>query len=308
VNRVLFIVGTSYTGSTLLAFLLDAQPEMVSVGELRGPNLGWDDPRTYPCSCGETLESCEFWSKVSDGMAARGHRFDAGHWDLRFLVHQHRLARLLTRSLGGGPLGAARDHLLIRTPRWGAKLRDVASRNEAVVRTITDLTGTEVFVDSSKDPVRARYLDRLSGLDIHVVHLVRDSVGFVSSYLKNKSSLKSDRALVATAIRRWNRMAACVERLLASIPSERQLLVRYEDLCADTEKLLERIAVFVGLRADRAPVDVKADRHHIIGNRMRLSYRGGIAVDESWKARLSTDQIEYIRKRTRRHRRLFGYG
>ena len=307
-NRVLFIVGTSYTGSTLLAFLLDAQPEMVSVGELRGPKLGWDDPRTYPCSCGKTLESCAFWRKVGDGMAARGYRFDAEHWDLRFQVHQHRLVRLLTRSLGGDHLDTARDRLLLRTPRWGARLRDVASRNEAIVRTILDLTETEVFVDSSKDPVRARYLDRLSALDIHVVHLVRDSVGFVSSYLKNKRSLKSDRALLAMGVRRWNRMAACVEHLLAAIPSERQLLVRYEDLCADTEKLLERIAAFVGIRAERAPVDVKAERHHIIGNRMRLSYRGGIAVDESWKTRLSTDQIEYIRKRTRRHRRIFGYG
>ena len=54
-ERFLYVVGTSFTGSTLLSFLLNLHPQIVSVGEMTGPFRGVADRQAYPCSCGAAL-------------------------------------------------------------------------------------------------------------------------------------------------------------------------------------------------------------------------------------------------------------
>ncbi len=68
--RVIYIAGAAHSGSTLLDLMLNAHPDIVSVGEVLKLNrqLAYRDPerKTYaPCSCGApSLLQCEFWSAV----------------------------------------------------------------------------------------------------------------------------------------------------------------------------------------------------------------------------------------------------
>ena len=75
-ERFLYVVGTSFTGSTLLSFLLNLHPQIVSVGECDPNFSNWSDPNEFPCSCGRTLAACPFWTAVDEEMAERGLRFD----------------------------------------------------------------------------------------------------------------------------------------------------------------------------------------------------------------------------------------
>ena len=70
-ERFLYIAGTSFTGSTLLSFLLNLHPQIVGVGEMTGPFRGVEDRRGYPCSCGAALSECPFWTAVGQEMAGR---------------------------------------------------------------------------------------------------------------------------------------------------------------------------------------------------------------------------------------------
>lgn len=299
---VVCVVGTGFSGSTLLSFLLNAHPEVASVGEATGPFDQWADQRTYPCSCGETLAECAFWKRVGEEMRARGSAFGPNCWNLEFRIARSRpLNHLLSRSLRNNALDAARDRLVRAVPVWRNMLEAQADRNERLVASVLAITGKRVFLDASKDPVRARELLRLTRLDLRVVHLVRDTPGFVSSFIKNT------RGSMGLGIRYWNRMAGHVERLAALLPDDRFLRVRYEDLCVATDDVLARITGFAGLGPMRGPVDFRSTPHHVIGNRMRLTGSSEVRLDESWRERLSAEQVRAILRGSRRRRARLGY-
>src|SRR6185503_4540845 len=68
--RVIYIAGTSHSGSTLLDLMLNAHPAIFASGELLKLNrqLKIKDARKgthAPCSCGApSLWECPFWSAV----------------------------------------------------------------------------------------------------------------------------------------------------------------------------------------------------------------------------------------------------
>lgn len=68
--RVIYIAGTSHSGSTLLDLMLNAHPAILSAGEVLKLNrqLGIKNARKgthAQCSCGApSLWECRFWSGV----------------------------------------------------------------------------------------------------------------------------------------------------------------------------------------------------------------------------------------------------
>lgn len=299
--RLVYVVGSGYSGSTLLAFLADAHPRIASVGEATGP-VRRDDPGAYPCSCGRPLAACPFWADVGAAMRRRGHEFGPGRWELAFQVGASRaLRQLAIQSLRHNRLDALRDAAVLRVPGWGARLRALARRNAAFVESVLEASGKEVLVDATKDPARGRLLLRTPGLDVRIVHLVRDAPGQVCS------ALGREKASLAGAIRRWKRMVGHAARLQALVPAGRFLEMRYEDLCRAPDTEMARLARFAGLAPAPLPPDFRAGDHHIIGNRMRMGATGAIALDERWRERLTPAQIDTILRRTADARRRLGY-
>jgi len=302
------VTGTGFSGSTLLSFLLDSHPEIVSVGEATGPFIHWKDKATYPCTCGSPIGECALWRRVGKEMARRSFRFDPDHWDVRFELGSGRWTRqILSRSLGHPDLDDVRDWFVLHASPWGGRLRQLAARNAAYVASIQAASGKRIMVDASKDPVRARAFERLTQIDPLHIHLVRDSPGYASSHLKNIARSQPEKATIDNAIQTWNRMAGHVERLYAIVPETRRIRVRYEDLCRDPASTLRRITDFLGAEPFEGPVDFRASMHHIIGNDMRMGTSSEIRLDEAWRDRLTPVQVAEIERRTARGRRAFGY-
>jgi hypothetical protein len=191
----------------------------------------------------------------------------------------------------------------------GRHVREIGRRNEALVASARSVTGKPVFADASKDVNRARLLDRTTDLAPHVIHLVRDSLGFVAS--KKSRAEKNRRAArgakIDNAARLWNRRGAQAEELFATLPPERRLRLRYEDLCTDPEREFGRVCELLGLEKLPGPYEFLAGDHHIIGNRMRLSSSSEIVLDERWRSILSEEEAETVRRSTSRYREVFGY-
>jgi hypothetical protein len=300
-SRVLYVVGTGFTGSTLLSFLLNGHPEIASVGEATGPIDEWGDQRTYPCSCGKTLADCEFWRRMGTEMQGRGVRFGPNLWDLRFRLSRNAFVQqVLSKSLRNNVLDALRDRLVLQVPAWRVRLEETALRNVAFVESVLAVTGKSVFLDATKDAARGRHLLRLTSLELFVVHLVRDSFGYVSSHMDRDRSLDS-------GIRFWKRTIGHANHLSALLPPRRFLRVRYEDLCASTETELARIVRFAGLEPQRGPENFRDQDHHMIGSQMRLGSSGQVVLDERWRERLTPWQRRAIGWRTARYRHLLGY-
>lgn len=310
------VVGMAYSGSTMLAMLLDQHPDVVSLGEVRGPVPLAGALEDFPCACGDRLVRCRLWADIAAEMEAAGHAFSVHDWRLRLDAldiesnerSRSRLAvrQLVDRSLRVNRMDEARDHLIRMVPRFDRQLRDRIARNEAFIDAARRATATSTLADTSKDPVRAVRLRRWTDRRILVVHLVRDSLGAVASWRHHRSE-SGRRASVAQAVRAWERSAAAAERIERAVPVSAFVRIRYEDLCADPATEVGRLFASAGLRAHAVEPTVGGG-HHVIGNRVRLAGPQPVRLDERWQDRLSRREAEAIARRTGATRRRLGYG
>lgn len=299
----LFVAGTPYSGSTLLSFLLDAHPDCVCLGEINGLTADVV-PEEYRCSCGRPFLACEFWNGIAARMQELGSPIDlrCAEWVTEFRAFENRyLNHVCIGPLQSGALDTLRDLALAPLLALRGGLARGGLANAALARAALDATGASVFADATKSPQRIRFLARTPGLDLRVVHLVRDARGGVASYMKNAS------ASVERAARQWvlrNRMA---DRARRYVPTGGWLVVRQSDLCDDVQGTMDRIADFARLRRAAVPAELRPREHHIVGNRMRLADRITVRSDDSWRDTLGEDGLRTVARICGPLNRSFGY-
>jgi hypothetical protein len=304
--RLAYILAASHSGSTLLAMLLGAHPEAVTVGELKATNLGATD--RYRCSCGALIKECDFWRRVAQEMRARGYPFDITRAKTNILDVDSRYAAQLLRPLHRGVLlESIRDRALTLSRVWRKHLEEVQKRNLALLETLGTLTGARVVVDSSKLGLRLKYLLRIPSLDVKVVRLIRDGRGVALTYVNpaefadtRNEGLRGGGSGVSTetgremrrAAREWKRSNEEADALLAGLPRSDWLEVRYEDLCGDPSNTLRAVCSFLGLDSAQIVLDFRSVEHHVVGNGMRLDSTSDVLLDERWKTFLSEEQLQ----------------
>jgi Sulfotransferase family len=247
--RVIYIAGTSHSGSTLLDLMLNAHPAIFAAGEVLKLNrqLQVKDARRgirAPCSCGApSLWECRFWSAVD-----------------------RRTRETSRKSL------TALDMLDYRD-------LDAASASNAVVfNAIADVSGRNFVVDSSKLPGRLYYLMRLKGLDVYPVHLVREPKGQINSVVRKHGGFFKH-------IFRYELIHEQLRRALRSVPHS---VVHYEDLVRDPKAALRSILQPLGLDFDPRQLEwAEAEKHEVAGNHMRFNATSELVLDESWRQSLS---------------------
>jgi hypothetical protein len=283
--RVVFIGGCGRSGSTLLARMLGEVPGFFSAGELR---FIWQRGlvENQLCGCGTPFRECSFWQAVGDDAFGGWEKIDAEEMAaLERAVDRHRYLPFLV------------------APRvWPGYRKRLARYTDVLARLYAGLaraTGGAYIVDSTKDPPFAFLLRRVPGLDLRVVHLVRDSRGVAFSWTKRVR--KPEEIETTTYLHtyhpvemglRWIVYNLCFH-LLAHLGVPR-LLTRYEGLVVAPRAEIERVAAHLGEKVgadDLAFLDgggVALGLHHTVsGNPMRFE-RGTIPlrVDEEWKTRL----------------------
>lgn len=304
--RFVTIPGVPYTGSTLLAFLLNAQPRCVSLGPICGPY--WSRGARldgYRCSCGELLLECPLWQRVLARMQEMGFPFEINEtrWATRIDGSDRRLLDiLLVRSLRNDLLNAVRDALVAPWPPLRRRQAEAAAYNWAFARAALDVTGRQVFVDSSRDPLRTRVLASAPGIDLWAIHLVRDVRGNAASWIKHFGRHEPRRAAAV-----WRRANLETERVRRCVSPDRWLMIRYSDLCADVQATMDRVADFLGVERAPVPEDFRALDHHLLGNEMRLEGSGAVREDTSWRDRLRTEDLEVIARVAGPLSRRFGF-
>jgi Glycosyl transferase family 2/Sulfotransferase family len=282
---VIFIAGSGRSGSTMLERVLGAMPGFVNVGELIDMFRRATDGER--CGCGLAFTDCPFWTAV-------GKRAFGG-WDTGDLAavsklqdkvaRQRHLPRLLAQRLTGQDFRA-----------------DVAAYGEyyrKLYRAIAAEAGAQYVVDASKWPVQALALAR-AGIDVRVIHLVRDARGVAYSHSKKDVARphtlnENDvmwRNAPAGAAARW---VACQSEIELLRPGVRVSRVRYEDFVREPRHTVETALTELGLPhvpGDLAHIDqervVLGKSHGLSGNPSR--FRDGEIVlrgDEAWRDQMS---------------------
>ncbi len=279
---------SSYSGATLLSFLLNAHPSIASIGEMNG--LVSKDPEHYVCSCGKMIQTCEFWQAMGREMSARGHDFDLADFRTEFCFQGPAwMQRLRVGSFGHVKLDAVRDAALKRVPGERRQFMRLVARNLAFVDSVLKLTGKSVFVDTSKDHLRARALKMFSTCDVRVIHLVRDPRGVAASRLSRGVQLQA-----GEMARQWVRLHSRLQTWNGVLAPGKYIRVRYEDLCQDPRGMLRTLYAFCGVDPEFEASDFRSCPHHIVGNPMRLTNLSVIRLDERWRELLAEEQQKEV--------------
>lgn len=284
-KNILLIVSAARSGSTLLSLLLGTMKGACNAGELfhffdRGL------AENHYCGCGERVRSCPFWTGVVEAA------------DLSMVPEEARDAHLTLRQ-------ALRKHSL--WPRYGVRNRVAAQRAYSLTRQlyggIHQKAGGDWIIDSSKQPIYARYLIDTFGWErVHILHLVRDPRGVAHSAAKRR--LKTDTGDPSVYMNRrgymqsayqWAKLQVSAELLKGKAAG--YCLLRYEDMCTEGEAavaravsaldpdLRERFALAATARAAGQPWG--GDQHTVSGNPIRVG-AGALAVtpDMEWRDKL----------------------
>jgi hypothetical protein len=284
--RVLYIASSSFSGSTLLSFLLNAHTRITTVGEMEGWKTA--DPERFRCSCGEVLKVCPFFQRMAEafGRADLPFRMPNDFGTGYRLLDNTRLNLYLTEALPWirhSALEKARDAIVRRLPPFAGRIRRNDRANVLFIRTALTLANADVFVNADKTPFRLRYLRRIAEFDLQVMHLVREPRGVALTFMENRGW---DAGL---AMRVWIREQRDILRILGEQPNT--LRVYYEDVCDDTNAALARIERFAGVEPEAFGGDFRSADHHILGNAMRLDRVGSIVKSERWKTKLSAADL-----------------
>jgi hypothetical protein len=271
---VVYIAGYGRSGSTILDIVLGNHPKVASLGEV-GEFWGTYHATSSHCSCNRSYQGCAFWSQV-------GSKAFPGSSAETFASY-----RAIARRLEGwrGLL-----HLLGKH-KARAEKQIYARITKTLFSTVCGVSGKNILVDSSKTAYafswRALALQRLCGLDVRLVHLVRDGRGVIASSLvgSNRKLLQGLNARVAHAPYRalfgWvaANFFAMILRLL--FPRSSYHLMRYEALITDPETELARLGRFLGLDLNLLADCIIREKEFGVGHLMagnRLARAGKVRV------------------------------
>jgi len=284
-TRVVFLAGLGRSGTTLLERALAELPGVEALGEV---NHLWHRSlvEDEPCGCGEAFSHCPYWQAV--GNKAFG---GWGNVDVA-AVDQAQSKAMRLRQI----VGLARGDV-----RLAPAAALIADHHRRVYDAASSVAGASVLVDSSKHPALAYILRHEPGIDLRVVHVVRDSRGVAYSWMK-KIERPEGRSGGSERLMTRYRPSASALLWLAHNSSTTMLrrlgtpvmLVRYESFVQEPRRALAAVAEFASLELDTNAFDFVEDdairlrpAHTASGNPLRFaSGRLEIRPDEAWRSQL----------------------
>jgi Sulfotransferase family len=293
-QKVLYIGGFGRSGSTLVERILGQLPGFCSSGEVvfiwqRGLIDG------QLCGCGVPVPECEFWSRVGKTAFGGWDQIDAHE----MLALQKRVDR--NRYIPSMVAPKLRPAAQADLDRY----TDVLSK---LYRAIGEVAGARVVIDASKHASTAFLLRRVPGIDLRVVHLVRDSRGVAYSWTKEvkKPEVTGDDAFMpqyspSSSGRQWvaynlmfDALGLLDARGFGGTPRKASMLLRYEALMAEPRQGLERILAHVDEPVTAGSFDFLGDGwvdlgcdHTVAGNPMRFHQgRLDLRLDQAWTTKL----------------------
>jgi glycosyltransferase involved in cell wall biosynthesis len=236
--KVLYIGGYSRSGSTLLLRFLGQMEDFVGVGEV------WDIWRrsfaeNQLCGCGQPFHECEFWRAVVN-------RAFGGFNQVNVKAMQ--ALRQSVQSTRHIPLLALPA---LRLPAYRQRLKEYAGVLGQLYGGIDAVSGGKVIVDSSKVPPYAFLLNQVPNVDLHIVHLVRDSRATAFSWQRKKrrpeihwKTAYMDRYSPVRSALEWDIMNGLFHVLQDG--HAKIVRVRYEDLVQEPAAVMSRILASLG--------------------------------------------------------------
>ena len=178
--KIVFIAGAGRSGSTLIEQILGSLEGFFCVGEL---DYIWQRGlcENRLCGCGKPFLDCPTWQAILETAFGQLHPETVQS----FLTLRNSVARLRH-----WPLHRLR-RLNVSLPRFRRRLDVYTQILRQLYRAIQHVTQADVLVDSSKR-VHGHILASMPGVEVAVIHLVRDSRAVAFSWAREKVYERQD--------------------------------------------------------------------------------------------------------------------
>lgn len=258
--KVVYVMGAGHSGSTILGLALGNCSDSFYAGEIDE----WLAISGTPSLGG--AERTKFWSEVREAMRDSG-----------------------ARELFGGEVNRLieRSSSLLRVDRWPARralLRRYREVSEELVRAISRTAGVGHVIDTSHFPLRARELQKIDGIELYVVLLVRDPQDVVASNVRELSRHEVAERRVRILAMNANLWLTQLVSVLVFLrqPRERRVFVRHESFIADPDGVLRQIVDSLGTGVTLPDLTALRGGVALQGNSLIMSQT--IAVKRSTRA------------------------
>ena len=269
--KIIYFVGMGHSGSTLIDLILGTSKNCVSMGELEyftdflkdenAPEM--DKHPQSSCVCGKKFKDCSYWksilAKVDD---SKCYNYESS------LAEKLKIALSMYLPLKVRFNTAGHETLF-------KQILEQASKNKG--------SKVEYIIDSSMDVRRMIYLSQVAGVELKVIHLVRDARGVVNSFEK------IGRFWLRTMFE-WKLTNMIAKRFLKkNLDKKDYMLLSYDLFAQHPKKYLSRIKKKFDLSLNvEGFIDAvnKQEYHQVGGNRMNMRKLEAIRHDLSWKKRL----------------------
>jgi hypothetical protein len=280
---VLYIAGLGRSGSTLVERTLGTVDGFHPLGEvvhLWSRGLASEER----CGCGEGVTACPFWSKVGQVAFAGWDRLDLGEvMALQRSVDRTRFVPLLT------------------WPQLRVSFRSALERYASILGDVyaaaAEVSGANVLIDSSKHASTAYLLRHVPGIDLRVLHLVRDPRGVAHSWAK---TVARPSAGAQATMARYSPLKTSVHYVaqnglidLLQFSSVPQLRLRYEDFVTEPVPSIGRVLELSGVAgrtlAHLDPGSIVLTANHIVGGNPMKFETGTVTLrrDDDWRAAMA---------------------
>lgn len=261
---VLFIAGSSRSGSTLLEEMLADHLNAVNCGELRRIGYAYRRDRTrfrnpdsvIDCSCGQPVGECPFWQGISVRTG-----IDLGEVDLSSQLGRVQRALFKTGVLLFGP-----ELVRLAARVWRPFSRELEAGRTywQLIDAIAETHGVACVIDASKQSHQFLMLRVVRPDAVSQISLTRNGRAVMRSQLRagrwrHRTDASEadgpDRTARRQAVRGW--LGATISMMLAHVftGSRRRFFLRYEDLCSDPDGTLAALITHFELERHRKTLE-----------------------------------------------------
>jgi hypothetical protein len=201
--------------------------------------------------------------------------------------------------------------------RLAQRLEKLLITYRRLYEAIASVTRSRVIVDSSKEPAHGYAMGMVPGVDLRVVHLIRDPRAVAYSWLRKKPQPDSEeiehmvRFSPAKSSALWDAWNTSAEALWHRTP-DRYLRLRYEDFVTDPRKSLERVLGLVGVTAElplAGEREVKLGVSHTVSGNPNRFETGAVELrpDREWMGRMELRHVALVTALTTPLLQRYGY-
>jgi hypothetical protein len=251
--KVIFIAGTSFSGSTLLGLLLGSEQRAFYAGEVNHFLLINDyknpqDPSYRTCTCGKDYSDCPLWSEIKSGFQST----------------------LDFNPAPGVSILNLKLFLKLLNPFFVLERHSGMTEYGSLIHTVFNLAdqhfkGIEYVVDSSKSVHSLYELTRSPEVDVYVLHIIREGVSVCGSFKK--------RGYTAW----YGILVWLISNIFMSVFLKKAKLniirINYKRLCKKPYDEFMRINEFLGteLNVSKIVNKVRREQYHLLGGNTQVA-------------------------------------